>query len=650
VPSLPDAGSSLRAQNVVFQAANDANEPVAVANKGGVFFCGGTRTATKDNVSSQNLRQQSISWSFVAESITANYLGRTDPRGGDGDGNTRDDVDAVSVVGAVFLEWRVRTVTVNHSGDDGFDLTNASIAMESVRVFAPVEDGLNLSTSLLQLSGRLEIDMINSTARDREIFDFEVDAGPVQIWIAPGATVDIRGYWGNSPGDLRIDVKSSDMPRPSLLAREWYAFKGPLVSKPARIRPLADVRAPHGRPQRRRPERGLRLDHRSQRIRRLRAAGQRPGDLSPAPVWRGNAGLAEPPERHRRRVRLAGTTDSDCSLDVFTNHVDSGTNLLVSRFWQDPMKAAGFVQPDFFNGSVDPFFDGAPPTEFWDSQNHSVSNDGRTIAFTSSAGNLVQGWTNVTADLAPVSIIGGSGGLNWTTYQANPFDIYGCQFASADPTVSTGKAALVNAPDGLANTNRIANFGGMSADGSTFLFDTAANNFYQPGFTAPYLCTQNPPQVPLPLNFILGGFSNLWVRKINRAAAATGTTALVSGGFSANASGNKATLGSPTPAGARDRFTSYVDGTRASDMQTRFRAEDVAPGPTSHVYRIDYPAVSQAASATNPAIFTVSGEGVNTRPVREFRDPGVDVISSVRTAPGQLRGFTSGNKRGVFVG
>ena len=230
-----DAGSSLRAQNVVFQAADDANQPVAVANNGGVFFCGGTRTATKDNVSSQNLRRQSISWSFVAESITANYLGRTDPRGGDGDGNTRDDIDAVSVVGAVFQEWRVRTVTVNHSGDDGFDLTNASIAMESVRVFAPVEDGLNLSTSLLQLSGRLEIDMTNSTARDREIFDFEVDTGPVQIWIAQGATVDIRGYWGNSPGDLRIDVKSSDMPRPSLLAREWYAFKGPLVTGPARI-------------------------------------------------------------------------------------------------------------------------------------------------------------------------------------------------------------------------------------------------------------------------------------------------------------------------------------------------------------------------------------------------------------------------------
>jgi hypothetical protein len=422
---------------------------------------------------------------------------------------------------------------------------------------------------------------------------------------------------------------------------------------------------------------------------------------------------------------VAGTTDTDFSLDVFANDVDSGTNLLVSRFWNDVNRAAGDAQPDFFNGSVDPWSGGAPPTEFWDSQNHAISDDGRTIALTSSAGNLVQGWTNRTADLAPFSIIGENGGLNWTTYQANPFDIYGFQFTSPDPTVSTGKAALINSPDGLANTNRIANFAGMSADGSTFKFDTAANNFYQPGFTSPYPFTLNLPQVPLPLGFILGGFSNLWVRKINWAAAATGTTSLVSAGFAVdadgnpdvtgrpNASGNKATLGSPTPAGARDvlntisengrfvmfsssannlaqgvydrafkggvfvrdlqtgrttlltttatgnvpsaglftnfalgttedltavspRFAAYVDGTGANDMQTRFRTEDVAPGPTSHVYQIDYPVVSQAASATNPAIFTISGEGVNTRPVLEFRDPGVGITPVVKTSPGQL--------------
>ena len=420
------------------------------------------------------------------------------------------------------------------------------------------------------------------------------------------------------------------------------------------------------------------------------------------------------------------TTDTDFSLDVFTNDVDSGTNLLVSRKWDDPKQAAGSAQPNL--DLTRPFATGSA-LFFWDSQNHSVSNDGRTIAFTSSAGNLVQTWKNVTADFAQPAYIGGGGTATnklWTAVQANPIDIYGFQFTSSAATDSNGQAALINSPDGNANTNRIAAFGGMSADGSTFLFDTAANNFYLPGFTSPYPFTQNPPQVPLPLNFILGGFSNLWARKINWAAAAAGTTSLVSVGFSVdangkpdvtgkpNASGNKATLGSPTPAGARDvlntisdkgrfvmfsssannlvqgvydrafkgglfvrdletgrttlmtstatgnvpsagvflnsalatdedgsaRFTTYVDGTGGSDMQTRFRTEEVAPTPTSHIYRIDYPAVSQAASATNPAIFTVSGvnddQNVTTRPVLEFRDPSPLITPSVKTSPGQL--------------
>ena len=413
---------------------------------------------------------------------------------------------------------------------------------------------------------------------------------------------------------------------------------------------------------------------------------------------------------------VANTTDSDFSSDVFTNDIDSGTNLLVSRKWNDPNKAAGSEQPNLFSGGS---MTTLPSAALWDSQNHAVSDDGLTIALTSSAGNLVEGFQNVTADLVQYAI-----GKNpsWVTYQANPIDIYGFRFTSADPTVSSGTAALVNSPDGLANTNRIASFGGMSSDGTSFLFDTAANNFYLPGFTAPYPYTQNPLRAPLPLNFILGGFSNLWMRKIDWAAAAKSTTTLVSAGFAVdangdpavtgkpNASGNKDTFGSLTPAGARDvlntisekgrfvkfsstannlaqgvydrafkggafvrdmdtsrttlltttatgnvpsaglftntalatdedgtaSFACYVDGTGANDMQTRFRTEDVAPGPTSHVYRIEYPAVSQAASATNPAFFAVAGVGVNTRPVLEFRDPGVDVTPVVKTSPGQL--------------
>lgn len=415
---------------------------------------------------------------------------------------------------------------------------------------------------------------------------------------------------------------------------------------------------------------------------------------------------------------VAGTIDSDFSSDVFVNDVDSGTNLLVSRKWEDSTAAAGSDQPNVFSGGT--WIPRLGTIVLWDSQNHAISDDGLTVAFTSSAGNLVQGWKNVTADLLQPFY---SVGTTWTTFQGKPIDIYGFRFASASPDVPTGKAALVNSPDGLANTNRIASFGGMSADGSSFLFDTAANNFYLPGFTSPYPYVQNPPQAPLPLGFILGGFNNLWMRKIDWAAGAKGTTILVSTGFAVdasgdpdvtgkpNASGNKATLGSLTPAGSRDvlntisdngrfvmfsstannlaqgiydrafkggvfvrdmqagrttlltttatgnvpsagvftnsalatdedgtaSFVSYVDGTGGNDMQTRFRTEEVAPARTSHVYMIGYPAVAQAASATNPAIFAVAGVGVTTRPVLEFRDPAPPLITpSVKTSPGQL--------------
>ena len=223
-----DPGSTLRAQTVTFRAANETNAPVEVADNGGIFFLGGTRAATKDNVSSWKLRSGTSS--FVADSIVTRYLGRTDPVGGDGDGSLRDDIDGVSVIGAVFEEWRVRGVDIEYSGDDGFDLTMASIAMESVRVSNPVEDGLNLTASTLWISRSLRVDMTDSEVRDREIFDFEPDGFPVTLTLEPGARVDIRGYWDNRPSDRVIDIRSRDMPRPSLRTLVWYEYHGLLAN------------------------------------------------------------------------------------------------------------------------------------------------------------------------------------------------------------------------------------------------------------------------------------------------------------------------------------------------------------------------------------------------------------------------------------
>jgi len=231
-----DSGSSLVAENVIFQAANDANEPVEEADNGGVFFCGGTRNATKDDVSSQQVGPEPR-WSFRATSIVANSLGRKDPPEGDGDGNGRDDIDAVSVIGMVFDEWNIEAVEINRSGDDGFDLTDSNIEMERVKVIDPTEDGVNLTSSELTVksTGRLEVDMNDTvtTGPDREIFDFE-GPGACTLTVTREASVDIRGFWDNSPFDTTIYLTSADMEQPRA-GREEYAWSGLLENSDAVI-------------------------------------------------------------------------------------------------------------------------------------------------------------------------------------------------------------------------------------------------------------------------------------------------------------------------------------------------------------------------------------------------------------------------------
>jgi len=229
-----DSGSSLAAKTVTFQAADAANNAENLADNGGVFFCGGTRVASKDDVSSMVVGS-SVAWSFEATGIVANYLGRKDPKEGDGDGSLRDDIDALSVVGVIADEWKITAVEINHSGDDGFDLTNSDIEMERVKVIDSIEDGINLSSSYLTITKSLEVDMTDAREPDdREIFDFEVDTGPSMITVSRNANVDIRGFWDSSPDDHPVYLRSRDMPTPyPPYARTLYAWKGPLVKGPA---------------------------------------------------------------------------------------------------------------------------------------------------------------------------------------------------------------------------------------------------------------------------------------------------------------------------------------------------------------------------------------------------------------------------------
>jgi hypothetical protein len=225
-----DSGSRLRAGTVSFAASDEGDRPATQSLNGGVFFCGSFRKGTKDNISSRSgvgVRSSS----FIADRIECSYLGRPDPV--PGDAGDRDDIDAISVIGVGPTEWRVANVSSTNSGDDGFDVTNSSISLASLTVVNPFEDGLNVSSSLVEVTGSCTVAMSRSTAPDRELFDLETDDGPSRIVFKRLASLDLRGYWGDRYDEVRLS--SSDMPQPNPLRKEWYEYVGTLKKGPATV-------------------------------------------------------------------------------------------------------------------------------------------------------------------------------------------------------------------------------------------------------------------------------------------------------------------------------------------------------------------------------------------------------------------------------
>ncbi|MFM8291823.1 MAG: hypothetical protein ACKOC4_09010 [Planctomycetia bacterium] len=223
-----DSGSRLRAKTVSFAASDAGDRPAAQPLNGGVFFCGSFKSATKDNISSRSgvgVRSSS----FIADRIDCSYLGRPDPV--PGDGGSRDDIDAISLIGLGPTEWQVREVTSTNSGDDGFDVTNSSISMASLTVVNPAEDGLEIASSLVTITRGCTVAMSRSTAIDREIFDLETDDGPSRIVFQRLAALDLRGYWNDRYDEVRLN--SRDMPQPSRWIKSWYEFVGTLNLGPA---------------------------------------------------------------------------------------------------------------------------------------------------------------------------------------------------------------------------------------------------------------------------------------------------------------------------------------------------------------------------------------------------------------------------------
>jgi hypothetical protein len=112
-------------------------------------------------------------------------------------------------------------------------VTNSSISLGALTVVNPFEDGLNVTSSLVEVTGSCTVVMSRSTAPDRELFDLETDGGPARIVFKRLAAIDLRGYWGDRYDEVRLS--SSDMPQPNPLRKDWYEFVGILRRGPATV-------------------------------------------------------------------------------------------------------------------------------------------------------------------------------------------------------------------------------------------------------------------------------------------------------------------------------------------------------------------------------------------------------------------------------
>ena len=213
-----NTGSRLVAEHVYFRACDANYNLVKTANNGGLWFLGSSSNAEKDKIT---VKYNVTPSSFTAIRIFSAYLGRCDPKGGDSP--TTDDIDAISVLGVGSNEWNISSIVSYYSGDDGFDVENSAITLKYLRVVEPKEDGLNITSSRVNILNSLEVDMGKSGKKDRDIFDLEPDEGQTYVRLEEGCDVNISGVFGD-----QLKLVSSDLPQPD--GDKYYAFNGKLVN------------------------------------------------------------------------------------------------------------------------------------------------------------------------------------------------------------------------------------------------------------------------------------------------------------------------------------------------------------------------------------------------------------------------------------
>lgn len=228
-----EQGSSLIAQRMYVKACNSEYKPVKCADNGGLWFLGNFNDASKDGVSVKVNRKNPLS-SFNAKMVATYYLGRFDPtqiadatQNDDGEADVDDDIDGFSVLGVGKNEWNISEVRCYYSADDAFDVTNSHIRLDRLEIKLPVEDGMNISSSRVEIHKSLSIDLRKTKVMDRDLFDFETDDGGSFVELYRRCWVRLNGVFGD-----QVVLSSKDMPKPVTTDdnERFYSFSGQLKS------------------------------------------------------------------------------------------------------------------------------------------------------------------------------------------------------------------------------------------------------------------------------------------------------------------------------------------------------------------------------------------------------------------------------------
>ncbi|MGV0963352.1 MAG: hypothetical protein ACOYBT_05600 [Polynucleobacter sp.] len=196
-------GSSFKFVNLTISAADENYKKAKIADNGGVWFLGTKDNACKDRIKIRR-NVKSPNSLFTGKKLNLRFLGR-----GDDPTKNHDDIDGISILGVDKHEWSVDSISSYYSGDDALDLTNSHISIKKLDIKSPSEDGINLSSSRLEIHSKLIISSLKNGVKDRDLFDFEADNGASYLELYKGASINIEGVFGD-----QLHIYSQEMPKP----------------------------------------------------------------------------------------------------------------------------------------------------------------------------------------------------------------------------------------------------------------------------------------------------------------------------------------------------------------------------------------------------------------------------------------------------